>query len=181
MKTRLGYVILVATAICAMTQLSSCMSTQKDPPPVIARVDIPRYMGRWYVIASIPTFFEKNAYNATETYELQSDGTIGVTFRYLKGAFDGPVKTMKPHGFVQDASGAIWGMRIFWPIKAEYLISYLNDDYSQVIVGRTARDHVWMMARTPQISADDYQKLEQRISSLGYDMSKLQKVPQRWQ
>jgi lipocalin len=35
-------------------------------------------MDRWYVIASVPTFFEKNAYNATETYELQSAGTIGV-------------------------------------------------------------------------------------------------------
>jgi apolipoprotein D and lipocalin family protein len=176
MKIRLGYVILVAGVLA----MAGCMSVSKAPPPTVQHVDLNRYMGRWYVIASIPTFFEKNAFNATETYELQSDGTIGVTFKYSKGSFDGPIKTMKPHGFIQDSSNAIWGMRIFWPIKAEYRISYLNDDYSQVIIARTARDHVWMMARTPELSAAEYSKLEQRIGAMGYDLSKLHKVPQRW-
>jgi hypothetical protein len=39
-------------------------------------VDIDRFMGSWYVIANIPTFLEKEAYNAVETYSLNNDGTM---------------------------------------------------------------------------------------------------------
>ncbi|MDP9065408.1 MAG: lipocalin family protein [Pseudomonadota bacterium] len=142
-------------------------------------VNLPKFMGRWYVIANIPTFVEKGAFDATETYVLNADGTIGVTFTYHKGSFDGPVKTMSPKGFVRDASNAVWGMQFIWPFKSDYRIAYLNADYSQVIVARAARDYVWIMARTPQISPASYESLVAKVKALGYDVEKLQRVPQR--
>jgi apolipoprotein D and lipocalin family protein len=166
-----GWIGIVVVAGCA---------TSRVPLPTAAHVDVSRYMGSWYVIASIPTFLEKGAYNAVETYARDADGTIAVTFTFHKGGFDGPLKTMKPRGFVLDATGAVWGMRFVWPIKADYRIAYLNDDYTEVIVGRSARDYVWIMARKPQLPADEYQRLVQRVAGMGYDLSKLQTVPQRW-
>lgn len=175
------YVRLSASAILAvMSALSAGAAPAKETVPTVAHVDLPRFMGKWYVIASIPTFFEKNAFNATESYVQNADGTIGATFSYRKGSFDGPVKTMKPRGWVRDASNAYWGMRIVWPLKSEYRISYLNDSYSQTIVARSARDHVWIMARQPQVSASDYHLLVKKVADLGYDTGKLQLVPQRW-
>ena len=51
-------------------------------PPIhtVDSVDLERFMGDWYVIANIPTFIEKNAYNAVESYRLAEDGTIETTF-----------------------------------------------------------------------------------------------------
>jgi apolipoprotein D and lipocalin family protein len=142
-------------------------------------VDLQRFMGSWYVLASIPTFLEKNAYDAVESYKLNDDGTVAVDFTFRNGGFDGPRKTMHPKGFVLDSSNAVWGMRFIWPIKAEYRICYLNDDYSAVIIGRTARDYVWIMARTATVSAAEYDALVQRVASMGYDVGKLRKVPQQ--
>jgi len=136
-------------------------------------------MGSWYVLASIPTFLEKNAYGAVESYALNPDGTVAVDFSFHKGAFDGPLKTMHPKGFVLDSSNAVWGMRFIWPIKAEYRICYLESDYSAVIIGRTARDYVWIMARTPEVSAAEYAALVKRVAAMGYDVAKLRKVPQQ--
>ncbi|MDH3822045.1 MAG: lipocalin family protein, partial [Gammaproteobacteria bacterium] len=94
---------------------------------------------------------------------------------------DGEEKEYKPKGFILDAeTNARWGMRFVWPIKADYRIVYLDDDYTHTIIGRQNRDFVWIMARTPTISADDYDKLVAFVASLGYDMSKLERVPQRW-
>ena len=76
-------------------------------------------------------------------------------------------------------SKAEWGMQFIWPIKADYRIVYLNEDYSQVIIGREARDYVWLMARTPMIDDADYERLVQEVARLGYDVTKLQKVPQQ--
>ena len=144
-------------------------------------VDIDRFMGSWYVIANIPTFLEKEAYNAVETYSLNEDGTIATNFTFRKGGFDGKVKEYNPKAFIQDTeSNALWGMRFVWPIKADYRIVYLDEDYTQTIIGRQDRDYVWIMARTPTISDLDYEELVSFVESIGYDTSELERVPQRW-
>jgi apolipoprotein D and lipocalin family protein len=170
----------IALCAAAAFSLCACATADKTPMLTVSHVDLPRFMGPWYVLASIPTFLEKGAYNAVESYALNPDGTIATTFTYHKGAFDGPLKTMKPRGFVKDSSNALWGMQFLWPIKAEYRIAYLDDAYSKVVIARSARDYVWIMARTPEIPAGDYQHLVDVVKGLGYDVEKLQKVPQRW-
>ena len=138
-------------------------------------------MGDWYVIANIPTFLEKGAHNAVETYRLDDDGTIATTFNFRKDSFDGKRKKFNPRGFIVDTeSNALWGMRFVWPFKGDYRIVYLNDDYTQTVIGRQKRDYVWIMARTPEISAEDYQGIVDFVASIGYDTAKIQRVPQSW-
>jgi len=71
-------------------------------------------------------------------------------------------------------------MQFIWPIKADCLIVYLDDDYSVTIFGRNKRDFVWLMARTPEIPDETYDRLIAKIEAMGYDMSDLRKVPQQW-
>jgi len=165
-------------SIIAVFLLASCASYA--PIKTVSEVDLDRFMGDWYVIASIPTFIETDAYNGVESYEINADGTIATTFTFRQGGFDGEVKTYHPLGFVSEESNAVWGMQFVWPIKAEYRIIYLDGDYTQTVIGRSARDYVWIMARTPQIADEDYQKLLDLIGEQGYDVSKVLKVPQRW-
>jgi apolipoprotein D and lipocalin family protein len=159
--------------------LSACSSSPAIP--VAERVDIERFMGDWYVIANIPTSMEKGAHNAVESYRRDADGSIATTFTFRDGAFDGPEKVMHPRGFVRDhESNAIWGMQFVWPIKAEYLIAHVDPDYTETIIARSKRDYVWIMARTPEIPPADFERLKAKVADLGYDTSKLEKVPQRW-
>jgi len=168
----------VAAAVALL--LSGC---QSSAPPVVtaARVDLQRFMGDWYVIANIPTFIEKGAHNAIESYKLDADGTIATTFTFRAGGFDGELKRYTPRGFVRDReSNAVWGMQFVWPIKADYRIMYLADDYSQTVVGHQQRDYVWIMARTPAIPEADYQRLLKFVGEQGYDIKQVLKVPQQW-
>jgi apolipoprotein D and lipocalin family protein len=168
------FVALGATAMFAMN------ANGKTPIPPVAEVDLPRFMGDWYVIANIPTFVERKSYDAIETYEMREDGRIQTTFRHRKGSFDAPVDTMRPVANVREGTNnAVWGMQFVWPIKAEYVIVYIDEAYTQTIIGRSARDYVWLMARTPQISDADYAAHVERLKALGYDTSKLRRVPQR--
>lgn len=159
--------------------LTSC--TVNQPITTVQQVDLDKFMGDWYVIASIPTFIETGAYNAVESYARNADDSISTTFTFRQDSFDGEKKTYRPTGFVSEASNAVWGMQFIWPMKAEYRIMYLNDDYSQTVIGRSARDYVWIMARTPQIADADYAKLLMFIQAEGYDISKVLKVPQQLQ
>lgn len=81
---------------------------------------------------------------------------------------------------VPGSNNAEWGMQFVWPFKAEFLITHLNADYTQTVIGRNKRDYVWIMARTPEIPEADYQRLLIELTVQGYDLTKLRKVPQRW-
>lgn len=151
-------------------------STHK-PMPAVEYVDLDRFMGDWYVIANIPTFLEKDAYNPVETYRLDDDGTIATTFTFNQGSLDGEKKNYHPRGFVQDSeSNAIWGMQFIWPIKADYRIVYLDGDYQKTIIGRKSRDYVWIMARKSSISEKEYNSLVDQVGRLGYDIEQLRKA-----
>lgn len=153
------------------------------PPeiPLVKQVDLAKFMGDWYVIAAIPTKIETESYNAIENYKLNDDGTIATTFTFNKGAFDGKAKKYEPKGFVRPNTGnALWGMQFIWPIKAEYRITYLDENYQRTIIARNARDYVWIMARTPQITEAQYKQMTDLVAGYGYDLSKLRKVPQNW-
>lgn len=168
-------------ALMIATSTTACRSgTVKPTVTTAAPVDVDRFMGDWYVIAHIPSFPERDAYAAVESYARLPDGRIQTTFRFRKGALDGPEKTMHPIGKVEPGSGgAVWGMQFVWPIQAEYVISFVDADYQQTIVARSKRDYVWLMARTPTISDTDYQTRLRQIEALGYDMSKIRRVPQQ--
>lgn len=151
------------------------------PMRTAEQVDIPRFMGDWYVIANIPTFIEKGAHNAVESYALNQDGTIATTFSFRADGFDGEKTVYRPTGFIRDEnSNAVWGMQFIWPIKADYRIVYVDNDYKHTIIGRLKRDYVWIMARTPQISEATYNKLTAIVKQEGYDTSQIKRVPQSW-
>jgi len=171
----------VRIALLAATLLLGACAARGPEMQTVDHVDLERFMGDWYVIANIPTFLEKGAHNAVESYALDDDGTIATTFVFRDGDFDGEEKRYTPRGFVRDdGTNAHWGMRFIWPIKADYRIVYLDEDYSQTVIARQKRDFVWIMARTPDISDTDYDRLVDLVASLGYDTSKIERVPQRW-
>jgi apolipoprotein D and lipocalin family protein len=167
-------VILLGLAGCAG-------GPAREPIRTAGYVDLERFMGDWYVIANIPTFIETGAHNAVETYRLDEDGTIATTFTFRKDGFDGEQKTYTPRGFVHDdGSNAVWGMRFVWPVKADYRIVWLDEGYSQTVIGRNQRDYVWIMAREPTIPEADYREIVAFLGEQGYDTTKIQKVPQQW-
>lgn len=144
------------------------------------RVDLAKFMGDWYVIAHIPTFIEKQAFNAVESYQLDPDGSVATTFKFNQGSFDGPLKTYKPRGFIHNReTNAEWRMRFVWPFKAPFLILALSDDYQTTVIGVPDRSYVWIMARTPKISPARYAELVEIVKNTGHDLSRLRRVPQR--
>jgi apolipoprotein D and lipocalin family protein len=157
------------------------MASTRDPIPLVPKVELPRFMGDWYVIAYVPTFVDRGGYNQVESYRLADDGKIATTFTFRKDSFDGKEKRYTPTGYVREGSNnALWGMQFIWPFKGEYRIAYLEPDYSVTIIARNKRDYVWLMSRKPQMSEDDYKRYRLLIAGMGYDLAKLERVPQRW-
>lgn len=160
--------------------LAACTA---GPPPLQAidrRVDLERFMGDWYVVASIPIFLEADAYDAVESYRLGPDGIIETTYTFRDGGFDGPLRRYTPNARVEDAAtNAVWGMQFLWPFRATYLIVYLDEGYQRTIIGVPSRRWVWLMSRTPDLPPTDYARMVEAVTAAGYDASKLRRIPHR--
>ena len=172
-------------ALLSLATVSACASNDRPPLKALDRkIDLERFMGDWYVIGfipvTIPFFSEEGAHNGVESYRLTEDGVIETTYTFRKGGFDGPEKRLTPKGWVHDeATNTEWRMQFLWPFKAAYLIVYLDEHYQKTIIGVPDRGNVWIMSRDADLSDADYQEMLERVAGLGYDVEKVQRVPQR--
>jgi apolipoprotein D and lipocalin family protein len=169
-------------ALCAAL-LAGCAGPREEAPPleVVPHVDLSRYLGTWYEIASYPTWFQRDCTGTTATYSLRPDGEIDVENRCRKGSLDGeeeravgvawPVK--------DDPSGAKLEVQFFWPFRGDYWIIELDPDYRWAVVGHPTREYLWILSRTPKLDAATSADILRRIAAQGYDPTRLRRTPQR--
>jgi apolipoprotein D and lipocalin family protein len=157
--------------------LSSCSSLPELK--TVEKIEIPKFMGSWYVIANIPTFVEKGAHNALETYTWnEKENRIDVDFSFNKDSLDGEKKNYPQKAFIHNTkTNAEWRIQFIWPLRFAYLIVDVAPDYSWTIIGVPDRDYVWIMARTPTLSQETYDMIVAKVKENHFDISKLQKIP----
>jgi apolipoprotein D and lipocalin family protein len=159
--------------------ISSCgttryMDTAKD-------VNLNSFMGSWYVLAGRFTFLEKDVYNAVESYTWNKDDHhIDVSFTYNQGSFDGKVKSVPQKAWVEDhTTNAYWKVSPLWPLKFDYLILDVAEDYSWTAVGTPNQKYLWIMARDPKNAKAIIDKVINRLNKKGYDTAIETTVPHR--
>ncbi len=153
----------------------------KQPPlRTVAHVDLPRYMGDWYIIANIPYSLENGKVATKDRYALRPDGKIDNAFVFHRKSFDAPEKQWKALAWVHDTrSNAEWRVQFFWPVRIPYLIIDLDKDYQWSAVGYPSRKLGWVLSRTPTMDEAVYQGILKRMAAQGYDPKQFVKVPQQ--
>ncbi len=157
----------------------TAMAQDKPPLKVVESVDLQRYLGKWYEIASYPAWFQKGCTGSTAEYSKLPDGRIQVINRCRKKRLDGTLKESKGKAEVVDKSTnaklKIW---FFWPFKGDYWIIELDDDYRWAVVGEPGRKYLWILSRTPVMDETVYQGILSRLPQKGYDSGRLQRTLQ---
>ncbi|MDE2150066.1 MAG: lipocalin family protein [Gammaproteobacteria bacterium] len=141
--------------------------------------DLDRYMGRWYVIANIPSWVERGNVGSYAEYRKHGDGDIDDLYFYHPRNFDEPLQEKQGLAHVVDGSGGThWRVTFFWPIYVDYQVLYVDPDYNYALVGNSDKSLGWVFARKPAIDADTYSTLLAKFAALGYDTNKFKRVPQ---
>jgi dehydrogenase/reductase SDR family protein 12 len=148
-------------------------------------IDIQKFMGRWFVLANIPTVFDKGTINNTEDYTWNKEKQcIEVNFSYQKSRMS-KTEVVKQRCTIANASKTEWSLSpkvgIFYiPVGLPYLILDCTEDYSQCIVGVPDRSYLWIMTRTKEEDEQTVSALVNRAVDLGYEGHKIERVPQDW-
>jgi apolipoprotein D and lipocalin family protein len=154
-------------------------TARTKPLEVVPHVDLQRYLGTWYEIATIPQRFQKGCVGVTAEYSLRKNGDIRVVNTCLQETLDGEVRTASGKARVVDrTSNAKLKVCFFWPFWGAYWIIGLDTDYRWAIVGHPDRTYLWILSRSPQMDETLYGDLLKLIADKGYDLTKIKKTLQ---
>jgi apolipoprotein D and lipocalin family protein len=146
---------------------------------VVDHVDLDRYLGTWYEIASYPAWFQKNCTAVTAEYSLRDDGLIRVVNSCRKGSLDGPLKRSTGRAKVVDqTTNAKLKVSFFGPFWGDYWIVDLDPEYRWAVVGVPSRKYLWILSRTPTMDDALYREIVGRLPERGYTADTLNRTLQ---
>ncbi len=172
-------VVIVATAACATT------TERAGLPPLrtVEHVELQRYLGTWYEIASFPQAFQRGCTATTASYSLNASAgehqEVRVENRCRADTLDGPGRRAVGRARVVDASEtAKLEVSFFGPFWGAYWVIDLAPDYSYAVVGHPSRDYLWVLSRTPELAPATYDAILERLRAQHYDLTRLQRTLQ---
>lgn len=140
----------------------------------VPSVDLKRYAGKWYEIASYPQRFQKGCHCTTAEYTITDKDYVIVENRCNKDSISGKESYIKGKAFVEPNSGnAKLKVQFFWPFRAKYWIIDLAEDYSYAVVSHPNRKYLWILSRSPKMSGEVYQGILSRLKEKGFELQLL--------
>jgi len=173
------HTVKTSTLLLLVLFAATAARASDKPLDVVDRVDLERYLGTWYEIASYPAWFAKNCTGVTAEYSWRDDGKIQVVNRCFKGALDGKLKEARGRAKLADTTtNAKLKVSFFGPFWGDYWILDLDPDYTWAVVGEPKRKYLWVLSRTPALDPQTLDGILSRLPAQGYDTDKLQWTPQ---
>ena len=160
--------------------LAGC-SGNYDPLNTVDSVDVDRYLGTWYEIASFPTSFQSGCTGTTAEYSLNDDGTIRVVNRCFQDSLEGQENVAEGTArVVEGTNNAKLRVSFFLFFEGDYWILELgeDDDYGYAVVGTPSREYLWILSRTPTMDDALYEGIRDRVEEKGFDPDRLEKTLQ---
>ncbi len=174
---------MVLVFIFGCVGLQGLSAQQLQDVRVVPDLDVERYMGMWYAVASIPTSFERQCVQGTTAeYALLENGRIQVTNTCYND--DGEVDIARGNAWLPDAAEPsklkVSFVRFlgFWWFGAPYWVIDLADDYSYAVVGHPTRKFGWILSRTPTVSSDTLEGIFSRLEQQGYERGQFRTIDQ---
>ena len=176
-KSAASITVTIAAAILATAALLGCTATPPAPLPTVGTVDLARYAGAWYEIALIPNGFQAQCVADTQA-----------RYRSLGADIEVFNRCRKSEGTLADATGiakvvpasanAKLRVSFFRPFYGDYWVLALPDDYRWVLVGEPSRQYGWLLSRTAQLPAADWDAAMTKAEAVGYSRSAFRLTPQ---
>lgn len=170
--------MLAGLALALGLAVGGCQ--KRYPPMAVAEsVDLGRYVGRWYEVASIPAPFQADCVGSQAEYSLNADGTLRVVNQCRENSPVGRLRVVAGRArVVNPPANSKLKVRFFLWLEADYWLLEVGRDYDYAVVGHPSREYLWILCRTQRMDDATYQGIVGRLKAQGYDISRIKRSPQ---
>ena len=169
---KLSY-LKIGGIILLVTLLFGCTSVPDGIKPV-SNFELPRYLGKWYEVARLDHSFERGLEQVSAVYSMQEDGGVSVVNRGFNSAKRDWQEALGKAYFVGDSSTGHLKVSFFGPFYASYVFFLLDiNEYKYAMITGPEREYLWILARSPTLSAELLDSLVKHAKEMGFDTEKL--------
>lgn len=165
--------------ITVILGLSTIIAAQPNTPlETVTELDLTRYNGKFYEIAKIPNWFQKDCFSGTYAeYSIQDDGDIKVVNTCFTQ--DGNRKQAIGVAWLVDqnhpgrlkVSFMPFGLKLF---AGDYWLMELEKNYEYALVGDPNRKYGWILSRKTILSPQALQHIKLKLETSGYDFGRFE-------
>jgi apolipoprotein D and lipocalin family protein len=167
---------------------------QDASPPAPANAPLPQldlnaYMGRWHQVALYPNRFQAQCVGGTSaTYTLLDDGRVKVLNRCrTQVGWDETEGIARPRDGVERRAGGLLAPASlevsFLPVALRWLgvgwgkydVLQLGPQQQWALVSEPSQRYLWVLARTPQLDAEQWGGVEAALRQRGFDLGRLKR------
>jgi apolipoprotein D and lipocalin family protein len=146
------------------------------PPTVVDTVDLERYMGTWFEIASNRPAFQADCFCTTAQYTLidTAKPLVAVRNSCNRGSATGNVTTVDGEATIPNlAEPAKISVKFgpFSPPLTNYWIVALADDYSWAVVSSAVRSPLYILARDRALPQETVNSIVADLEARGFNTS----------
>jgi len=164
--------------LLALLGLSLNACSSGPPLKTVSYVDQQQFAGKWYVVANIDNFLERNKVAATTTFLEKSPGVYKDIFRFRNGGFDQPEDKIVGKAKSANDANTVWQSTFYTIIRSKFEVLSVDSNYQLMLLGHRSRNYGWIFSRTPLLSDKDHIQAMSIFKDNGYDTSRFLKVPQ---
>jgi apolipoprotein D and lipocalin family protein len=173
MKQILGILLFL---IVGCTEKS--IRSSEAPLASVERIELSRYLGKWFEIASRPNRFQKDCVATTATYSLDPEGEISIINECLDKTLTGKVRSAKGRAWPVDETNSKLKVSFFWPFKGDYWILEIGRNYEYSVIGEPAGKYIWILSRQPKMDEQILQGIFARLKLRGYSVEAISRTLQ---
>ncbi len=166
--------VFLCTLMCIPDAFAAEVCAELPEVEVADYVDVEQFMGTWYLIAEIPSFFERAcAGGQTAQYSLNPDGSVSVINSCFRAS--GTPYSRRAKAFVVDTETnaklevgfvPLFNYRFF---RGDYWIMEVGDDYEYAVVGHPTREYGWVLSRECDIDDTVLEDIFELLEEQYYD------------
>ncbi|RAL22345.1 hypothetical protein DL240_10880 [Lujinxingia litoralis] len=146
----------------------------------VRELDLERYAGRWYEVASVPLRAQRGCVGTTATYTLREDGDVKVENRCFRDSFEGRESGITGRAWsAGEAEAGKLYVRFFWPLRSAYWVVALDPGYRWAAVSGPERKNLWILSREPCMAQDAFEAIVRDLQARGFPVERLRATPQR--
>ena len=165
--------------LIVLLSLGGCLGMPKTVQPV-KDFKLNNYLGQWYEIARLDHSFERGLSQVTAKYSLRKDGGVSVLNRGYSAETQEWKEAEGKAYFVNHPDEGYLKVSFFGPFYGSYVVFELEkENYEYAFVSGPNNDYLWLLSRSPSVSADIIERFEQLAEENGFDVESLIYVEQK--